>query len=183
MPETLDQIPPEAWPLIDLLFKLTMVSVATWLAITVFVWWRRSASNLTPVNAASKNKKAQPDFLSVDHKARTEAMQRGETFDKEIERREQEEARAAASKGTPNASLARRLAGIVSLFMSIFSLASLLLGSVYSVSRMGSMLRGFSTQERILHVIQTYPVSFTIASLVIAYQIYHFFAESKWKES
>jgi len=183
MSETLDKLPPEAWPLINLLFNLTMVSVAIWLAITVFVWWRRSASNLTPVNAARKNKDAQPDFLNVDNKARAEALKRGEAFDKEIERRTQQEARDIARAGGSKSSTARRVAGIVTFLMSVFSLATMVLGSIYSVSRMGSMLRNFSTQERILHVVQTYPVSFTIASLVIVYQIYRFLADRKWKES
>ena len=51
MQETLDRIPPEAWPLIDLLLNVTMIVAAVWLAITIFVLWRRQASNLTPVTA------------------------------------------------------------------------------------------------------------------------------------
>ena len=76
MQETLDQIPPEAWPLITLLLNVTMAVAAVWLALTVFVWWRRSASNLTPVQSAGKNKAAQPDFLKVDHAAREAAIAR-----------------------------------------------------------------------------------------------------------
>lgn len=182
MPETLNQIPPEAWPLIDLLFNITMVTVAIWLAITVFVWWRRSASNLTPVNAASKNRKAQPDFLSVDSKARAEAMERGETFDKEIERREREEARVEARKHRPRTTVSQRLARFVSFFMSLFTLATMIFGAIFQVSRMGSMMREYSTTERIVTVVQDHPISFTVAGLVILFQVYRFYVDRNWQE-
>lgn len=182
MPETLNQIPPEAWPLIDLLFNITMVTVAIWLAITVFVWWRRSASNLTPVNAASKNRKAQPDFLNVDSKARAEAMERGETFDKEIERREREEARVEARKHRPRTTVSQRLARFVSFFMSLFTLATMIFGAIFQVSRMGSMMREYSTTERIVTVVQDHPISFTVAGLVILFQVYRFYVDRNWQE-
>ncbi|MEM6555409.1 MAG: hypothetical protein AAF642_06015 [Pseudomonadota bacterium] len=182
MPETLNQIPPEAWPLIDLLFNITMVSVAIWLAITVFVWWRRSASNLTPVNVAGKNKNAQPDFLKVDQNARSEAIERGERFDKEIERRERAEARAAARAHQPRGTVSERLARFVSFFMSLFTLATMIFGAIFQVTRMGDMMREYSTTERILTVIQNHPISFTIAGLVIVFQIYRFFVDRNWQE-
>ena len=182
MPETLNQIPPEAWPLIDLLFNITMVSVAIWLAITIFVWWRRSASNLTPVNAAGKNKNAQPDFLKVDQSARSEAIERGESFDKEIERRERAEARAAARAHQPRGTVSERLARFVSFYMSLFTLATMIFGAIFQVTRMGDMMREYSTTERILTVIQNHPISFTIAGLVIVFQIYRFFVDRNWQE-
>ena len=182
MSETLNQIPPEAWPLIDLLFNLTMATVAIWLAITVFVWWRRSASNLTPVNAANRSRKAQPDFLSVDNKARSEAMERGESFDKEIERREREEARAEARKHGPRATVSQRVARFVSFFMSLFTLATMIFGAIFQVTRMGSMMREYSTIERMISVVQSHPISFTVAGLVIVFQVYRFFVERNWQE-
>ena len=125
MQETLDKIPPEAWPLIDLLFNLTMASIGIWLVLTVFVWMRRRASNLTPVNAAHKRKDAQPDFLKVDDKAREEAIKRGEEYDKDLER----QARKRAKSKDP-ASLSERFASFVSLFMSLFTLATMVFGAV-----------------------------------------------------
>jgi len=183
MPDTLNQIPPEAWPLIDLLFNLTMASIGIWLAITVFIWWRRSASNLTPVNAAGKNNNAQPDFLNVDKKARTEALERGESFDKEIERREREAARTAAREGRSPATISQRMARFLSFFMSLFTLATMIFGAIFQVTRMGQMMKEYSTLERIIAVVQNHPISFTIATLVIVFQVYRFFAERNWKES
>lgn len=182
MSETLEQIPPEAWPLIDLLFNLTMATVGTWLALTVFVWWRRSASNLTPVNAADKNKKAQPDFLKVDKAARAEALERGEAFGKEVERREREEARAQSKGGRPTLTVSQRAARFLSFFMSLFTLATMIFGAIFQVTRMGDMMREYSTFDRIVTVVQSHPISFSIAALVIIFQIYRFFVDRNWQE-
>lgn len=182
MPEALDQIPPEAWPLIDLLFNLTMAAVGIWLAVTVFVWWRRSASNLTPVNAASKDKSAQPDFLRVDKKAREEALERGEAFDKEIERRVREAEKAKARGGRAPATVSQRLARFLSFFMSLFTLATMVFGAIFQVTRMGQMMKEYSTLERIVTVVQNHPISFTVATLVIVFQVYRFFVERNWQE-
>ncbi|MDX1294342.1 MAG: hypothetical protein R3265_16115 [Hyphomonas sp.] len=182
MSETLNQIPPEAWPLIDLLFNLTMASAGIWLGITVFVLWRRASSNLTPVNAAEKSRKAQPDFLKVDKKARAEALERGDAFDKELERREREEEKAKARGGRRPATVGQRLARFLSFFMSLFTLATMIFGAIFQVSRMGQMMQEYSTLERIIAVIQNHPVSFTIATLVIVFQVYRFFSERNWQE-
>ena len=182
MSETLNQIPPEAWPLIELLFNLTMASVGIWLAITVFVWWRRSASNLTPVNAASSDRKAQPDFLEVNKKARAEALERGEAFDKEIERRQREEVKAEARKGRNKATTGQRMARFLSFFMSLFTLATMVFGAIFQVTRMGQMMKEYSTLERIAAVIQNHPISFSVATLVIGFQVYRFFVDRNWQE-
>ena len=177
MQDTLDQIPPEAWPLIDFLFNATLVVGVIWLALTTFVLWRRSASNLTPVNAARRNKKAQPDFLNVDDKARETAMERGETFDKELE------AQARARSGSKDPiSLTERIASFVSLFMSLFSLATMVFGAIFQVSRMGSMMEEYSSIERIKAVLEAHPIAFIIASLVIVFHIYRYFTQRKWQE-
>lgn len=173
--DTLDKIPPEAWPLIDLLFNLTMAAAGVWMAITVFVVWRRRSSNLTPVNLPSKNRKSQPDFLKVDHKAREAAIKRGEGFEKELERRERDEARRAARHRRSPATIGQRIAGIVTLIMSLFTLASMIYGSIFTVTRMGGMMEEYSTQERIIAVIQAHPIAFVITILVIFARIFTFF--------
>lgn len=183
MNETLDKIPPEAWPLIELLFNLTILTVVAWLTITVFVWWRRSASNLTPVNAAEKNKKAEPDFLSVDTSAREAAEARGEAFGKDLDRQEKEAAKAAARGGRPARSTTQHIAGLVSFLMSLFTLATMIFGAIWQVSRMGQLMQEYSTAERIFAVIQNHPISFSVAVLVIGFQIFRFFSDRQWKES
>lgn len=182
MTETLNQIPPEAWPLIELLFNLTMATVGLWLAITIFVWWRRSASNLTPVNAVSRSETAQPDFLKVNEKARAQAEARGEAFDKQLERQEREAARAEAHGDRRPRSASQRIAGLLSFFMSLFTLATMIFGAIWQVSRMGQLMQEYSTFERITAVIQNHPISFSVIALVIGFHVFRFITDRQWKE-
>ena len=182
MQQTLDQIPPEAWPFIDLMFNLTMAAAGIWLAITVFVLWRRHSSNLTPVNAAEKNKKAQPDFLKADQKARDEAIRRGETFQKELDQRDAAEARAEAKRQRGKASLAQSISGIVALIMSLFTIVSIVYGSIFTVSRMGGMMEEYSTIERMTAIIMNHPIAFTVCIIVILARVYTYFAKPAQKE-
>lgn len=180
MPEIAETIPPEAWPFIDQLFVATLVVAAIWLVLSGFVLWRRKASNLTPVSAAGKSKSAQPDFLKVDSKAREAAIARGESFDKELARRERREASRAASSP---ATLSQRIAGAITFLMSLFTLATMIYGAIFQVSRMGSMMKEYSSFERIVLVIQRHPIAFSVAVFVILFHIYRYFAQRKWQEA
>lgn len=180
MQDTLDKIPPEAWPIVDLLFNLTCAAAAIWLAITVFVLWRRHASNLTPVNAAEKNKKASPDFLKVDKAARAEAIARGESFDKELERREREEARAkAVAAGTANASLGQKIAGWSTFILAVFSLLSGALTVILTMQRLDGMTAEYGTWQGLVNLFQARPIAFTVATTVIVLKIIHFVIEHR----
>ncbi len=181
MPE-LSQIPPQAWFWIDLLFNLTMAAAGIWLAVTVFVIWRRSASNLTPVSDVSKNRRAQPDFLKVNEKARREAMARGEAFDRELDTRDRDEAEQLRRKGRHKGNLVQRLAGLVSLLMAVFTLASMVVSTIWQVGFMGSILEQYAPGERLLLVVQKHPVGVAIAVLVIAYHVFRFFSDRKWEQ-
>lgn len=184
MEQTLQQIPPEAWPIIDLLFNVTMAIAGIWLALTVFVIWRRHSSNLTPVNATSKNHKAQPDFLKVDQKARAEAIKRGDLHEQALDRRDADEARAEAraksvSRREP-VSFAQRLAGLVTFIMSIFTLLSIVTSSVFTVSRMGDMVGEYTATDRIIAIIMAHPIAFSVCALIILARIYtQFFMTAK----
>lgn len=178
MPDIAESIPPEAWPLIDQLFRATLIAAIIWILLTGFVMWRRSASNLTPVQAAKTNKKSQPDFLKVDQSAREAAIKRGERFDEELERQEQ----LAARGGAPSiSSIGQRAAGIVTFLMSLFSLAAMIYGSIIQVSRMGKMISDYSTLDKILTVIKTHPIAFSVAVFVIIYQTHRFISQRKWQ--
>lgn len=178
MDQTLQQIPPEAWPIIDLLFNVTMAAAGIWLAVTAFVIWRRHASNLTPVNAAERSSKAQPDFLKVDQKAREEAIERGDDFDKSLDRRDAAEARAA-SRLRPAKSV-QKVAGIAAFIMSIFTILSVIVSSVFTLSGVGRIASDFTTWERARAVIEAHPIAFTVCLLIIFARIYtHFFPPEK----
>ncbi|MCA8902196.1 MAG: hypothetical protein KDA53_13225 [Hyphomonas sp.] len=180
MEETLQSIPPEAWPLIELLFNITCAVTAVWLAVSVFIWWRRSASNLTVTSGATPNKKAQPDFLKADAKARAEAIKRGERFDQELERREREEARDHKRRQR-TAHPASRWARIISLAMAMFSLATMISGTIFQVSIMGAYWERYSAGERIMKMIEEYPLGVAVTIFVIGYNVVTFFTKRKWE--
>ncbi len=182
MEETVARIPPDAWPLIDLLFNITCAVTAVWIAWTVFVWWRRSASNVTSISAARPNKAAEPDFLSVDEKARREAINRGEAFDKELARRERDEERAEKRAARPQETPLSRLGRLVSLGMALFSLATMISGTVFQVTIMGRYWEQYSAGERLQAVIANHPIGFTVTALVIIYNIVRFVTKRQWEE-
>jgi hypothetical protein len=76
MPQNETQIPAEYWPIIDLLYTGTIVVAVLWVVLAVFVHMRRRASNLTPIQAAKVNRKAQPGFLDVDHRKQHDMARR-----------------------------------------------------------------------------------------------------------
>lgn len=183
MDETLRSIPAEAWPLIELLFNITCVFTAIWLATTVFVIWRRSASNLTTSSDATPNRKATPDFLSVDKEARKEAIKRGEAFDRKLDKQEKEEAAEELRKERSKETRISRLARLVSLFMALFSLATMISGTVFQVTFMGQIWEKYSASERLMKVVQDYPVGVAVTVLVIVYNLVSYITNRKWEEN
>ena len=167
-------IPPEAWPLIDILFNIVMAVTAVWLAWTVFIWWRRSASNLTAVSDVSPNKKATPDFLSVDEKARKEAIKRGESFDRELSRREREDEKARRRKALKKETAFGRIGRLLSFGMALFSMATMISGTLFQVSIMGRYWEQYSASERLVAVIQNHPIGVAVTVLVIVYNLFTF---------
>lgn len=151
----------------------TVALAAVWLVLSVFVHLRRKASNLTPVSAPSANKKAAPDFLTVDHKAREAQIRRGEVFEKELDSRE-----AAEARKLKKVTIWRRLAGLATLLFSVFSLLASISGVFMQVDRIGSTL---SQSDRIMELLQTYPIPFAVCFFVIAYYVVTFFVQKQWK--
>jgi len=180
MDDVLEAIPPEVMPYVGIMFNILAVVTALWLAWTVFIWWRRSASNLTSVSDSVPNKKAQPDFLEVDKKARAEAIKRGETFEKELERRERDEAREAKRSGRKETRMGR-LGRFMSLGMALFSLATMISGTLFQVTIMGRYWEQYSAGERLMKVVTEHPIGVSITVAVILYNIVSFFTNRKWE--
>ena len=183
MDETLRSIPADAWPLIDILFNVTCAITAVWLATTVFVLWRRSASNLTTSSSASPNKKAKPDFLSVDEKARKEAIKRGEQFEKELDKQDREDERKARRLARSKETRVGRIARLISLFMALFSLATMVSGTVFQVTFMGRIWEQYSASERLLGVIKAHPIGVGVTAIVILYNLVTFVTNRKWEDN
>jgi TRAP-type C4-dicarboxylate transport system permease small subunit len=183
MDETLRSLPAEAWPLIDLLFNATCVVTAIWLATTTFIIWRRASSNLTTASSVTPNRKATPDFLTVDEKARKEAIKRGEQFDKELDKRDREDERKARRLTRRKETAFRRITRLISLFMAFFSLATVISGTVFQVSFMGSIWEQYSASERLLAVIRAHPIGVGVTVIVILYNLVTFVTNRKWEEN
>jgi hypothetical protein len=180
--DVIDRIPPEAWPLIDMLFRITIVLAVIWLALALVAWWRRRAYNLTVASTARRSGKAQPDFLHVDEKARKAAIARGEAHEEFIEDRERDEAAAALEAAKQPINLAQRIAGFAALLMSIFTLSTVALGAVTNVSKMGDALKSVSSVDKVEKIVSDHWLGTTVAALVIAWHVYKYFADRSWKE-
>lgn len=157
---------------------LNVIVAVVWVVMTLLVHMRRSASNLTPVNAPDARKSAKPDFMKIDEKARKEQIARGEAYEKQLDRREAEEARAAAAGGAP--SFWSRLAGIATLLVSLFTLVSTAIGVIFQVDRIGATI---SQADRLGLILQKYPIPFAVATFVIGYYVVMFFVQKQWKRA
>lgn len=180
--DAIDRIPPDAWPLIDTLFRITVGLAAVWLLLVLVAWWRRRAYNLTVASTARKSRDAQPDFLRVDQKARKAAIARGEAHEEMLDAREREEALAAMRAGKDPLTTGSRLAGLATFAMSLFTLASVIFGAVGNVSKMGEALQSLSSFEKIEKVIADHWFAALVSALVIAWHIYKYVSGRKWKE-
>lgn len=180
--DVVDKIPPEAWPLIDSLFRWTLIVVAIWLVISILAWWRRRAYNLTVAATARRSRKAQPDFLKVDEKARDAAIRRGEAHEAVLEDRERDEALAALKASKDPLSFGQRIAGIAAAGMSVFTLLTIILGAVTNVSKMGEALQTLSSVEKVKAIVSQHLAGTIIVLLVIAWHIYKYVADRQWKE-
>ena len=180
--DAIDRIPPEAWPLIDTLFRITTVVALVWLLLALVAWWRRRAYNLTVASTASRSKEAQPDFLNVDAKAREAAIARGEAHEDFLEERERAEALAALEAAKHPLGVSQRLAGFAAFLMSLFTLATMIFGAITNVSRMGEALQSVSSVEKIQKVVTDHWFGTLVALFVIAWHVYKYFGDRKWKE-
>lgn len=176
-----DRIPPDAWPMIDIAFRITIAVAIVWFALMIVAWWRRRAYNLTVAATARRNKKAQPDFLSVDEKARSAAIDRGEAHEEALEDREKDDELAALKAAKGPLGFAERFASLASLLMSLFTLASAMSGVVLGVGRMDEYLEEAGTTGRLEYLLREHTVGTIIVVIVIGIHIYHYFTKKKWE--
>jgi hypothetical protein len=178
----IERIPPDAWPMIDIMFKITIGLFAVWIFLALVAWWRRRAYNLTVASTHKRSKKAQPDFLSVDQKAREKAIDRGEEHEEELDERDEAEAEAAdAAVGKP-VGLAKRLASIATTAMSIFTLLTAISGAVLNVGKMDDQVAELTSAGKIEYLLKEHTFGVIVVLLIVAFQVWKFFNKEKWKE-
>lgn len=179
----IDQIPPDAWPVIDIMTRVLIGLTVAWIILALIAWWRRRAYNLTVASTAKRRKKAQPDFLSVDEKARKKAIERGDDYEDQLAKREREEARAALAATKEPVTIATRVARLATLLMSVFTLLTGFSGAILNVTRMGEYLEEASAWERIEYLFTEYTLGFVVAIFVISYNIWRYIAEKQWEKA
>ncbi len=179
----IEQIPPEAWPVIDLMFRITIALTIIWILLELIAWWRRRAYNLTIASTARRNKEAQPDFLNVDNKAREKAIERGEDYEEKLEERERQEALEALKAAKEPVTIASRIASVATFLMSVFTLITGFSGAIFGVGRIGGYLEDATTAGKFEYLIQEHPIGCIIVAFVIGYHIWRYFAEKKWEKA
>ncbi|MDZ4761412.1 MAG: hypothetical protein SGJ21_10100 [Alphaproteobacteria bacterium] len=168
-----------AW--LDTLMWATVAIAAVWIVSSLFIWMRRRASNLTSMQNAGVQGDARPDFLSVDHKARKEAMARGEAYDDTLVAREKAAADAAAGiEAKKPVNMIARIAGLASLLFSVFSLFSAVMQVIMNMERMTGTL---SRTDQLGMILQKYPIPVAICVFVIGFHIVNYFTSKKWTEA
>ncbi|MXO91961.1 hypothetical protein [Pontixanthobacter aquaemixtae] len=167
--------------MIDIAFKITIVLAVVWLLLSLVAWWRRRAYNLTVASTAKRNKKAQPDFLNVDKKARDAAIKRGEAHEEMLEDREREEEIAAMKAAKGPITWAKRISSAASLIMSIFTLGTGISGVVLNVGRMGDYLKEGTSGGRLQYLLQEHTIGVIVALVIIVIHIYFYFSKKKWE--
>ena len=182
MDEAINSIPPEAWPLLTNMLNVTIVVTMVWTALAMFAQMRRDASNLTTVASARAKKKAQPDFLEPNKKRRKEAIKAGEAYDQMLDKREHTEAQALRRETRRKESAASKIGRLTALAMAVFSLATMVSGTIFQVSIMGRYWEQFSAAERLTKVVQDHPVGVAVTLIVIGYNAYFFFKNRKWEQ-
>jgi hypothetical protein len=181
MQNVIEQIPPEQWPLINTLFKITIVLALVWLAVALIAWWRRSAYNLTVAATADRAKQAQPDFLKINKEARAEAIERGEDHEAELAERERREAAAARQAANQPLAATGRLASVATFLMSLFTLLTALSGAALNVGVMGDHVQKLTTAGKLKYLIYEHTLGCAVVAFVIGYHIWKYFHDKKWK--
>ena len=162
-----------SWVPQQLLIQATTIAAVVWLALTVFIVWRRSATNLTPVDLPSVNRKVQPDFLKRDVKGQQAALARADAADKELTERERQRQVALAAKDQPPAvgavhsSRSWQIMGLIAVSLAIATLATVLIGAFMPDSTIGRYI----TEKGGLEAFVEHPVGIGLSLVVLALKL------------
>ncbi len=145
------QVPPALAAWINTVVFVFLGLLILWIVLKVIGLALRRSYNLTPV-ATARSKDIRPDFLTVDHAAREQMIERGRAFDRERT--------ATVARATRMASAGVILSGLVSLVSAAF----LAFGRVEDLDATWHRL---STKDRFVAILQAHPVGFVIAFAIV----------------
>lgn len=139
---------------------------ALWIVTSVLGYMYRRNYNLTKADA-SGGRVVRPDFLDVDHKARRDAIRRGERYERELDARDA----AAVAPPATAAEVASAWSRWLATGTALFTLAGTVIGTV---TRMQSLEQGVQQVGSWDHFVQTvsdHKVGAAIAFAVVGAQI------------
>ncbi len=145
------QIPAPVAGWIDTIVLVFLGLLVLWIVLKVIGFAMRRSYNLTPV-ATAASKDIKPDFLTVDHAAQQQMVERGREFERA---RTASVARAANVAG---------IGLIASGFVSLVSAAFLAFGRVEDLD---ATWRTLSTKDRLVAIVETHTVGFAIALAIV----------------
>lgn len=141
-------IPPGVAAWMDTVMYVFVGLVVLWIVLKAIGFALRRSYNLTPV-ATAPGKGVTPDFLTVDHDARKQMIDRGRAFDEQ-----------AKSSGLGKAMTAANVGVVLSGLLSFLSAAFLAFGRI---KELDETWKDLSVGDRFVAIVQSHPIGFTIA--------------------
>ena len=138
-----------------LLWGLGLLAVI-WLVSGVIGYLQRRAYHLTPADSGGAGK-ITPDFLTVDHAARQQAMERGKAFD----------AMLAPPPVAATVATAINYSRILALILSVARFIAAIAGAVQKIEPIQAAFENWSSWDRLIDIIARNKLGFAIASVVI----------------
>ena len=181
MPDTPAPIATAPW--LDALLWATLVVAILWLLLDGLAAWRRKATGLTVASTASDG--STPAFLGMDHKERQAALDRADQFEAKLTERETRQKAEVEGK----AFRAERTTGfmrttqMLAVFMSFFSLATLIAGAIWQVSWLGVVWEKWSASGRMIETLKAHPFAVAVCLIVITFHVLTFVRERRWTAS
>lgn len=143
------------------LLTVSVLVTLAWIVLSVFVYWRRATTNLTPVDLPAANRNATPDFLSVDYEKRNKALQSGDHY--AAQRNE-----VARSQRILRF---KKVFGWLAFVLAIAALAIVFAGSIWPDSYAGSWLSQYSEHNRAIEILTQNPIAILAAVAVVTVRL------------
>lgn len=138
-----------------LLWGLGLLAII-WLVSGVIGYMQRRAYNLTPAESGGSGK-ITPDFLTVDHAARQQTIERGKAFD----------AMLAPPPVAATVATAINYSRILALILSVASFIAAIAGAVQKIEPIQAAFESWSSWDRLIDIIARNKLGFVIAFIVI----------------
>lgn len=138
-----------------LLWGVILLIIA-WVVLSAAGYMQRRAYHLTVAGSAT-SKNIKPDFLTVDHAARQEAIERGKAFDRAL----------ASPPIIETIASATSYSRIVALVLAVASFIAACASALQKIEPLQAAFESWSSWDRLIDLIMRYKLGFAIALIVI----------------